>query len=371
MQSLRNASIHKRLRQGGLLALLVLLVVWTRALLWQAMLQLFFGMLVAMLALPLMRRLEKNLPAGLSASLAMMAVGAMLLGSLVLLAPFIAEQVRQLMGMLPQFYAQMNQWMQHGESWLAQNGIQVNGEIKASLLSKGETWITGVVSATMGQAGNVLDKLSKLLLAPVFAFYFLRDRKYIGNWLLLMLPVGWRNPTTLTLREIRRELAGFLRGQLMISAVVGGLTGLGLLLVGMPNWLLLGVVMGILELIPYLGPFLGGALTLLFALQGGTPRVLWSLLVVVVVQQLEGGMLSPKLMSEATRLHPVLVLLALMMGGLAGGMLGILLAIPLLLCVRAALRVLSLQQVAPNRMENGIFGEKTEQAWDDASKIRK
>ena len=103
--------------------------------------------------------------------------------------------------------------------------------------------------------------------------------------------------------------------------------------------------MGILELIPYVGPFLGGVLVALFAWPEGWSRMLWSLGVVVLVQQLEGGMLSPQLMSETTRLHPIVVLLCVMAGGAAGGVAGVLLAIPAVLCVRAALRVIQLKRL--------------------------
>ena len=91
-----------------------------------------------------------------------------------------------------------------------------------------------------------------------------------------------------------------------------------------------------------MGPFLGGALVFLFAWQTGLSRLLWAMGVVVLVQQLEGGMLSPQLMSDATRLHPVAVVLCVMVGGKAAGVAGILLAVPLVLCARAALRVISL-----------------------------
>ena len=144
---------------------------------------------------------------------------------------------------------------------------------------------------------------------------------------------------------MRREAGGYLRGQLLVSLAVGGFTGLGLLLCGVPSWLLLGFLMGLLELIPYVGPFLGGVLVALFAWPGGWSRMLWSLGVVVLVQQLEGGMLSPQLMSETTRLHPIVVLLCVMAGGAAGGIAGVLLAIPAVLCLRAALRVIQLKRL--------------------------
>ena len=153
----------------------------------------------------------------------------------------------------------------------------------------------------MAWVGGVAGSLGKWMLAPVFGFYFLRDRRQIGQWLLSLTPVEKRDMIVHILREMRRETAGYLRGQLMVSAVVGGLTALGLMFCGVPAWLLLGVIMGVLELIPYVGPFLGGVLVALFSLPGGLARTLWALGVVIVVQQLEGGMLSPQLIE---RRHP-------------------------------------------------------------------
>ena len=99
-----------------------------------------------------------------------------------------------------------------------------------------------------------------------------------------------------------------------------------------------------MELIPYIGPLLAGIPAVLLGLTGGWNRALWTLAVLVGVQQLEGGLLSPQLMSDATRLHPVAVVLCVMLGGAAGGIGGILLSVPLLLCARAALRIISLRR---------------------------
>lgn len=150
-------------------------------------------------------------------------------------------------------------------------------------------------------------------------------------------------------RSIRRELHAYFRGQLILSVSVGALTALALLLTGTPAWLLLGVLMGVMELIPYAGPFVGGVAVFLFSLTEGWGRTLWAMGVVLAVQQLEGSLLSPRLVSDATRLHPLAVLLCVMLGGAAGGVMGILLAVPLVLCLRAALRVLSL---SPNSVQS-------------------
>lgn len=186
--------------------------------------------------------------------------------------------------------------------------------------------------------------MGRWMLAPVLGFYFLKDRRMIGEWLLLLVPMEKRSMSVRLLREVRRETLGFLRGQLMVSLAVGVLTAAGLLLCGIPSWLLLGVVMGVMELIPYVGPFIGGAVVVLFSLQAGSGRMLWALAVVLVVQQLEGSWLSPHMMSDATRMHPITVLLCVMAGGATGGIGGILFAVPIYLCLRAAFRVYAQHQ---------------------------
>ncbi|MEG0047924.1 MAG: AI-2E family transporter [Clostridia bacterium] len=318
------------------------IVIYARHFLWQAVIQLFIAMLLAMAALPMMKLLEKKLSTGLSASLAMMSLSLTLAAALLLLVPPIVRQAQQLIGMLPALYTHMEAWAQKGQSWLAENGIPINAEMKSTLFGKGEEMLSGAAPAAVAWLSTAAGSVGKWLFAPVFSFYFLRDRKKIGHWLLLWVPLGKRDVTVKLMREMRRETAGYLRGQLMVSAVVGGLTAIGLLLCGVPAWLLLGLVMGVLELIPYVGPFLGGVMVLLFSLQGGLSRTLWAMGVVILVQQLEGGMLSPQLMSDATRLHPVMVLLCVMIGGAAGGVAGILLAVPLVLCVRASFRIVGL-----------------------------
>lgn len=323
-------------------AALIALVVWARALLWQAAIQLFFGMLVALAALPVMKRLEKRLSAGMAASLSMMSLSAALIASLLLLSPALVHQGKQLVALLPSLYASVETLAFNIQQWLSQNGLVLDEQLKSSLLGRGEELLGSAVPSVMAWFSGMAESIGKWMLAPVFGFYFLRDRRRIGEWLLSLLPVQSRDITVQILKEMRRETAGYLRGQLLVSAVVGGLTAIGLLFCGIPAWLVLGAIMGVLELIPYLGPVLGGVLVALFSLPSGLGRTLWALGVVIVVQQLEGGMLSPQLMSDATRLHPVAVVLCVMLGGTAAGIGGILLSVPLLLCIRAALRIISL-----------------------------
>ena len=98
------------------------------------------------------------------------------------------------------------------------------------------------------------------------------------------------------------------------------------------------LLMGVMELIPSIGPLLAGIPAVLLGLTGGWNRALWTLAVLVGVQQLEGGILSPRMLSGATKLSPLTVLLSISAGGLLGGTLGMLLALPVVVSLRGALR---------------------------------
>lgn len=321
------------------------LILWQRTLFSSMIRQLFLGLLVMLAALPLMRRLERRLPSSWAATLAMTGLIAGLGLFFLVLIPPLAGQARQIGTALPGLYRQIGELFRQGEEWLSRNGVALDQQMQETLLEKGELLLSDAAGSLTKRLNGVAGGIGRWMLAPVFAFYLLRDRRRIADWLLSLLPLNRREMTVRIVREMGRESVGYLRGQLLVSLAVGGFTGLGLLLCGVPSWLLLGFLMGLLELIPYVGPFLGGVLVALFAWPGGWSRMLWSLGVVVLVQQLEGGMLSPQLMSETTRLHPIVVLLCVMAGGAAGGIAGVLLAIPAVLCLRAALRVIQLKRL--------------------------
>lgn len=317
---------------------------WSRTWLWQALGQLFGGMILALAALPLTKRLERRAGLGLAAGIALGTLLAALAGMLVLFAPLLVRQGREIGRMLPGLYTSLEAVGTRGQALLNRWGMGWQNDFRQTLYMRGQELLSAAIPAAAGWLKNAAGSFGKWMLAPVFAFYFLRDRRLIGEWLMTLVPLEGRKLSVRILREMRRETAGYLRGQLMAGAVVGSLTAVGLLCCGVPAWLFLGAVTGMLEFVPYIGPVLGGTLAVLFALPGGMVRTLWTLGVVAAVQLLEGMVVAPKLMSQATRLHPLAVILLTMTGGAAAGFAGVLLAVPLVLCLRAALRVFSLRR---------------------------
>ena len=290
-----------------------------------------------LLALPVCRQLEKKLPAGVAAALALMILLIGAAAAVVGIVPLAVKQVRQLGESLPILLERAQGVLQKAGVWLESRGLAVSA-LKEGLFGPVGDAAAALVTRAMGAARSIISGLSKVVLSPLLAFYLLRDRRKIASALTLLLPVACRARGVRAAREMKRETAAFLRGQLLLSLAVGSMTAVGLLLTGTPGWLLLGILMGVLELVPYIGPVLAGVPAVLLALQGGWVRAAWTLGMLVLVQELEGAVLSPRLVGKATALHPMAVLLLVSAGGLIAGAMGMVMMIPVVVSVRGALR---------------------------------
>lgn len=186
--------------------------------------------------------------------------------------------------------------------------------------------------------GVALTLLSTLVLTPVIGFYLLRDWDAILARLAALVPE--RQARLLHFgREYDRLLAAYLRGQVAVSAIVGGVTALGLLAVQFPAAILLGAIVAIFNVVPYLGVVL--SLVPAVAIAFGTGAVGTSLLKVIIVygvaQTLESAVFSPRIVGDSTGLHPVWILLAISVAGFFFGFVGLLLAVPLAVGVKLIL----------------------------------
>lgn len=293
--------------------------------------------LLMLLCLPLCRALERRLPASGAAAVSLLVLLLGAGGVVLVLLPPLLRQLSQLAEALPALISWVQARYGDLQAWMAQRGMNLTTVLDGMIPQIGQK-AGAVLSALADMAAGAVQGLGKVLLAPLLAFYLLRDRARFSLWLTMVIPVQHRARAVRAAREMRRETAGFLRGQLMLSLAVGAMTALALLLTGTPGWLLLGALMGVLELVPYIGPFLAGIPAVLLALQGGWIRALWTLAVLLIVQQIESTFLSPRLLSGATQLHPLIVLLAVSAGGMIGGAWGMMLVIPAVVSVRGAMR---------------------------------
>lgn len=193
----------------------------------------------------------------------------------------------------------------------------------------------GIMGAGRGITA-ILTVLGYVFLTPILSFYLLRDYGRIKTATASLIPRGRRDAWVAFGKEYDRLLSRYLRGQLVAASVVGVLTGFGFWLLDFPYALLLGVVAGVFNIVPYLGLIVSLFPALIIALFSGS--LLLSLgkiaLVFGVVQLLDGSVIGPRIVGESVGLHPVWVILALAVSGFFFGFVGLLMAIPLAVLVK-------------------------------------
>ena len=189
-------------------------------------------------------------------------------------------------------------------------------------------WLRGVTA-------GVFEFILVFLLGPVLAFYLLMDLPNVQRRLLALVPRGNRTETAYVGREVNTAVGGFLRGQLLVAIIVGVLLSFGYWLIDLPFWLLIGMVGGFLNIVPFLGPWVGGILGVVVAIATtDLTTAIWATVVAVAVQQIDNNFVSPTVLRATVRLHPAVTLLVLVLAGAVAGFWGIIIAVPLAATVK-------------------------------------
>lgn len=188
-----------------------------------------------------------------------------------------------------------------------------------------------LVVATLSQALN-------FVLTPVLAYYILKDRERLARSLLELIPARQRRALVALALEVDQTLAAVIRGQLLVSMTVGAVVAAGLMLLKVPYALLLGLLTGLLDIVPYFGPVAAGIPILALSLAKSPVTALWAVGLLVAANQLEGAFLQPKVMSRTAGLHPLVVIGAVLTGAEVAGIFGMLVAVPVASVVRDLLR---------------------------------
>ena len=190
---------------------------------------------------------------------------------------------------------------------------------------------------TYGVISQTMSLLLGLAMVPLILFYILKDRGKIIEGMLNTLSPQPREHTRNVLSLLNGVFSAYIRGQLILGVMVGTMVFFGLWFLGVPFAPVLGLVAGITELIPVIGPWLGAIPGLLVVLATAPEKFVWVALLYLGVQLLENSLLVPRIQSESLNLHPVMVLAALIVGSEVAGLWGMILGPPLAAASREVL----------------------------------
>jgi predicted PurR-regulated permease PerM len=300
---------------------------------------------------------------------------------IVIVAPMIAEQATSVVDRIPQYYTELRQALIDSNNRLVQR-LALGLPITISFsLGQAMTGAGGDVAPDPEAAidfGPILRTVSGALQGVfvivallALAFFWVREGELLVRRVLLLLPAERREPARKLYGEMESKVAAYFRGQLILCAVVGVMSLVGYVAIGLPYALGLALIMAICEAIPMIGPLLGAVPALLVALAVAPDKVLLTVLVIFVVQTSENNLLVPRVMDRSVGINPIVTILGITAFGALFGFAGALLAVPLTAMVQiVAARLMFREPSAPevSRSRAGILRLAAQELIQDVRK---
>jgi predicted PurR-regulated permease PerM len=333
--------------------------------------------IVALLLDPLVRALQAvRIPRGFAVAIVYLSFAAALIVAIAALATVVVDQTKSAANRVDAYFTEVHgqprevdadrdvdrlqQWLDtHRLSSVKvqERGHRIVRQIREKDVGK---YTKRIVDFVEGAAISIGKTLFALVLLIVISIYMLLDMQRFSHAVDRRFPPRADEPSLVI--RIEQALSGYVKGQLLLSLIIGTSAGVGIWLLGMFGWLpggekyalLFGAWVAVTEVIPYLGPWLGAIPPLIYALVVHPVSAIWVALLFLAIHQIEGHIVVPNVMGSALRLHPLLVILGLLVGGEVYGLPGALIALPLLAAGRATWE---------------FFGERvTLESWKDAPK---
>jgi len=314
-------------------------IIWGISLIITPLVLFGFSALLAYLIFPMVRFFSRRMPrvlAILSSILLLLVVMGFVIFFIVAAA---VQQFALLISLIqkafqhperyPQFLAIQNEL---GKLGISRDQFHISGQQLTSLLQKAIGGIAPVL-------GSIFFMVISLLLIATLAVYFMIDGERINSWLRHKTPLKYRGFINAFMDELGHSLGGYVRGQVLMAAIMTVIVGIGAFIIGVPYVFLLALIVFICEFIPQIGAYISGAVGVLFALTHSWQVALIYLVYVTVMQAgLDGQILSPRVLGHSVGLHPIISVFALLVGTVLFGLLGAFFACPVAGIIQAFVR---------------------------------
>jgi len=301
----------------------------------------------ALILSPSVRLLERVLPRGIAIALVYIGCFAVLGGVGVLLASPVTSQISHFEQNVPEIVAHANRELASIQRWLDRRGIDIHitkqGSTALDTLQKDVLKRSGdIVSFSRDLLSGVVTVGFDVVLTLVLSIYLLVYGRQIGELARRIMPPGDGTPEDDYPLLVQHAVSGYVRGQLLFSLVMGGSAAialeifglLGIFPAGESYAVFFGAFYGLMEFIPYIGPIIGPVPAVLVALFQNPISAVWLILLFVALQQLEGHVVAPQVFRISLRINPILIILALLIGYQLYGVVGALIALPVIAVIR-------------------------------------
>lgn len=209
-----------------------------------------------------------------------------------------------------------------------------------------ETSLENFVGKLMNGFTKIFDFIVIITVIPVLVFYFLKDYQQIKKYFKRFIPIKYRQVAGQLIGAIDASLGGYIRGQLLVSGFVSLLTLIIFHLFGVKYALLLAIIMGLTNIIPYFGPIIGAIPAVALTITVSTKLTIIVIIAVFVIQIIESNFISPYIVGKTMNIHPIAIIFALLLGGQIHGIIGMIVAVPALTILKEVLSHLFIFQKA-------------------------
>ncbi len=314
--------------------------------------------LVALLLNPIVRGITRfRVPRGLGVAIVYLAFAALLGAASIAIGTVVVDQTRSASHRVDDYFTKghgragqthaerdvdrLQKWLNHHHLGGVKIRKQANDFLNNIKTKDVQKYTTDVINFVEGAAIGTVKLLFSLVLLIVVSIYMLLDMERLSRVVDRRFPPPRGSPPLLV--RIEQSLAGYVKGQLLLSLIMGTSAGFGVWLLGTLGWspglakyaVLFGAFVAFTELIPYLGPWLGAIPPFVYELIVHPVGAIWVALLFLIIHQVEGHVVVPNVMGTALRLHPLLVIFGLLAGGEIYGLPGVFVALPLLAAARA------------------------------------
>ncbi len=303
----------------------------------------FIALIISYLLHPIVSLLHRK---GVPRSFAVLLIYILFFGSMTIIAmnafPLLVKQIKDFAEHIPDILSKFNGWMdgiRHDHSNPIPDSFQDGIDATLEGLEKN---IAAGFSNIMGWIGNTIGIIVTIALVPFVSFYILKDYQLLEKTVITFVPKKKRKEVIRLVRDIDDALGNYIRGQLIVCAVVGILAYIGYLIIGLPYALLLASIVAITNIIPYLGPFIGATPAIIVGLSISWKMSISVLVVNLIIQILEGNVVSPQIVGRTLHIHPLFIILSLLVGGEIGGIVGLILAVPIFAILKVVIQHIGL-----------------------------
>jgi predicted PurR-regulated permease PerM len=297
----------------------------------------FIGGFITYLLHPIVEKLHEK---GLHRGLAIFLIYFLFFGGIGLALykgiPVFISQVRDLAESAPVLAEQYRNWIRdlqsHTREW--PDGLQ--DQLNEGIIGF-EKRLDSLLNVIVDSLLNFLNFAFAIMIIPFIAFYMLKDFGLIKRAVWYLTPKKWRRTGTRFLKDIDESLGSYIRGQLLVCLIIGSLSSILFWVFHLKYPLLLGMIIGVTNVIPYFGPIIGAVPAVIIAATSSVKLVIITIAIVFVLQFLEGNILSPYIVGKSLHMHPLMIMVALTAGGEIGGILGMIVAVPVLVVLKVSI----------------------------------